>query len=187
MLFWTADEHYFHNNIIRYCSRPFGGFEEMNEVLIENHNKIVTSNDTTIHVGDFCLSKNKSSFDDVVRRLNGKHIFLRGSHDYFLPQDNPTRREDVVEGNLIVADHYPILNWPRSHYGSWHVHGHVHNGKLPFTAGKCYNVGVDVNGFAPVSFEKLVKIMDGLPENHNRLGCSCWRKRGSFHGSRIAE
>jgi calcineurin-like phosphoesterase family protein len=70
---------------------------------------------------------------------------------------------------VVVADHYPLLNWPKSHYGSWHVFGHIHKGTLPFAPGKSYNVGVDVNNFYPVSFSQLRDIMAKLPDNHNLL------------------
>ena len=34
--FWTADTHFFHRNIIKYCDRPFKDEDEMNkeEVII---------------------------------------------------------------------------------------------------------------------------------------------------------
>lgn len=51
MYFYTADEHYNHKNIIKYCNRPFSNVEEMDETLIANHNSIVNENDITIHGG----------------------------------------------------------------------------------------------------------------------------------------
>jgi calcineurin-like phosphoesterase family protein len=36
--FFTADEHYLHENIIKFCNRPFANRDEMKEALIENHN-----------------------------------------------------------------------------------------------------------------------------------------------------
>ena len=40
--FFTSDTHFGHANIIRLCNRPFQNVEEMNEVLIENWNKVVS-------------------------------------------------------------------------------------------------------------------------------------------------
>ena len=57
MHFFTADEHYNHENIIFYCSRPFESVKEMNEELIKRHNLVVHDGDTVIHVGDFTLSR----------------------------------------------------------------------------------------------------------------------------------
>ena len=169
MYFFEGDFHGFHANIIKYCQRPFANLEEMHETLIRNHNSVVGKDDTTVHVGDFCFSKDKRDFDSLVRRLNGKHTFIKGSHDYSLPANHPTRMEFVIEGVTIIADHYPLLVWPKSHYGSELIFAHIHRGTLPFAAGKCYNVGVDVNNFTPVSFVQLQDIMSKLPDNHNLL------------------
>jgi calcineurin-like phosphoesterase family protein len=64
-----------------------------------------------------------------------------------------------VEGQGIWLNHYPMRSWNRSFYGSWHLYGHVH-GRL--TAQDAANdwtltkdVGVDVCGYRPWSFEEL--------------------------------
>jgi len=36
--FFTADEHYGHANIIRYCDRPFASVEEMDAEIIQRNN-----------------------------------------------------------------------------------------------------------------------------------------------------
>jgi len=57
MYYFTADEHYGHTNIIKYCKRPFNSIEEMDATLIENFNSKVTKADHTIHVGDFTFKR----------------------------------------------------------------------------------------------------------------------------------
>ena len=59
--FFTADEHYGHTNIIRYCDRPFASAEEMDAEIIRRHNEIVGSQDVVIHAGDFTLAKKPSA------------------------------------------------------------------------------------------------------------------------------
>ena len=40
-VFFTSDTHFKHANIIKFCERPFGSIEEMNEALIANWNRVV--------------------------------------------------------------------------------------------------------------------------------------------------
>ena len=54
-LFFTSDTHFFHEGIIRFCNRPFGSVEEMNETLIRNWNEKVPEDGTVFHLGDFAF------------------------------------------------------------------------------------------------------------------------------------
>lgn len=57
-----------------------------------------------------------------------------------------------------------MIRWPRGHYGSWQLFGHVHGGHVPIV-GKQYDIGVDNNDYYPVSFKNIKEIMDSLPQN----------------------
>lgn len=149
MYFFIADEHYWHANIISYCERPFKDVEEMNETLVENHNSVVGPKDTTIHIGDFALCK-KSQAGEIIARLNGEHIFLQGSHDKW-GSNLPFLWEHQIDDFYLVACHYPMLSWPRSHHGSYLLHGHTH-GRLVGYPG-ILDVGVDNFNFYPISFD----------------------------------
>ena len=46
MIFYTADTHFGHANIIRFCDRPFSSVEEMDRIMIENWNKRVQHEDS---------------------------------------------------------------------------------------------------------------------------------------------
>ncbi len=80
MYFFTADEHYLHENAIKYSNRPFQNKEEMTEGIISRHNKVVKKNDIVVHAGDTSLAKIEF-VEPIISRLNGTHIFLKGSHD----------------------------------------------------------------------------------------------------------
>lgn len=153
MFFFTSDEHYDHKNIIRYCHRPFANIEEMNDQLIKNHNRVVGKGDTVIHAGDFTLrDERRAAF--IIKYLNGSHIFLKGSHDRWLP-NGKFLWERKIEGVNVVVCHYPMRSWPRSYHGSWQFYGHVHGriGSFP----NQYEIGVDTNEFTPISFEEIRK------------------------------
>lgn len=163
MYWFTADEHYLHANIIKYCNRPFANVEEMNAEIIKRHNSIVQINDVTIHAGDFCWKKLHAK--NFIKQLNGNHIFLRGSHDRWLPNNAKYLWENRIENQFIVVCHYAMRVWPRSHYNSWQLYGHSH-GRLNST-GKQWDIGVDNNDFYPLSFEQIKKIMLYRPNNFN--------------------
>jgi len=166
MYFFTADEHYNHNNIIKYCNRPFLTVNEMDSVLIKNFNDIVGKDDITIHAGDFCLNKNPRKVNDLIKSLNGHHIFLKGSHDYWIPRNRSIQIwERSVENKYIVVCHYAMRTWARSHYNSWHLYGHSHGNLEPI--GKSWDIGVDNNSFLPISFDQLREIMSKRPNNTN--------------------
>ena len=46
MIYFTADTHFGHENVIRFCRRPYATAAEMDEALVENWNSRVKGNDT---------------------------------------------------------------------------------------------------------------------------------------------
>ena len=52
MIFFTADTHFGHENVIWMCERPYRDIDEMNEVMISAWNERVSGNDTVYIVGD---------------------------------------------------------------------------------------------------------------------------------------
>ena len=156
MWYFTADEHYGHEAILKYCDRPFGSIQEMDEEIIERHNKIVKSGDITVHIGDFSFHKREVTCK-IVRRLNGSHIFTRGDHDRWADQKVKHMWTGNVGEHYVVACHWPMRTWPRSFHGSIMLHGHEH-GRLDDWP-RSMDVGVDANNFYPFSFAEIkVKI-----------------------------
>jgi calcineurin-like phosphoesterase family protein len=167
MYFFTADEHYGHHNIIKYCDRPFGTIHDMDAEIIKRHNEIVTEDDIVVHAGDFTLGE-KSHAKNYIDQLNGTHIFISGSHDYWLGKKHPLQIwVRKIEDETVVVCHYAMRTWPASHYNSWNLYGHSHGRLEP--QGKQWDVGVDNNNFYPVSFDKLKNIMRLRPDNDNKV------------------
>lgn len=157
--FFTADEHYGHRNIIRYCNRPFASVGEMNEALIKNHNAVVTARDIVIHAGDTFWGPRKRFAERILPHLNGSHIFLRGSHDD-VPKDVATMWEQAIGDDYVVVCHYAMRTWPRSHYGSIQLFGHSH-GKLVVPEDALQmDVGVDCCNYTPVAYEQVLAALD---------------------------
>ena len=140
----------------------------MNETILSNHNEKVCKNDIVIHGGDFHFSHNRKVIQEFIKKLNGTHIFLKGSHDYWLPPMKSIQIwEKNISGHYIVVCHYQMRSWARSHYGSWQLFGHSHGLSMP--VGKQHDIGVDNNNYYPVSFDEIVEIMKNRDENPNLI------------------
>ena len=142
----------------------------MNEELVNRFNAVVPKDGMTIHAGDFYLGplKNEFVYQKIVSRLNGSHIFMRGSHDKWLKGPNiPEIIELNVEGQSIIVCHYCMRTWAKSHYNSWHLYGHSHGTLEPI--GKSWDIGVDKNNFFPLSFSDVESIMSVRPDNPNLI------------------
>lgn len=152
-IFFTGCTHYGHSNIIRLCDRPFSSVEEMDEMLIENHNKLVKKDDIVYHHGDFAF-KGRQDNAEIIKKLNGKIMLIRGNHDPVLW--GPHMIEHKVNKKLIVMFHYPIEEWNGYYHGSIHTHCHTHKREL-VSATRRFNVGVDACGYKPISLDELLE------------------------------
>jgi calcineurin-like phosphoesterase family protein len=164
MIYFTSDLHMGHEAVIRMQNRPFVNADDMNRVLIENYNSVVHKDDTVYLLGDVCFRIGVEKANELIASLKGKKYLIRGNHD---KKYDESLFEDIrdfmtisVNGLHISLMHYPMLSWPRSHYGSIMLHGHIHS-DMSYNisnreAGiKRYDVGVDANDYMPVSIKQI--------------------------------
>lgn len=181
MLWFTSDLHLHHENILGYTERHkfFADTDEMGRCLIENINSCVSPDDTLWILGDVCMGRGK---DESCRKLldmlvcKDVHLVL-GNHDM--------KDKDLLlaAGFVEVCDyrkiglgskhaqaclmHYPMLTWDRRNSGSYMLHGHIH-ATPSYNEGnrenglRRYDVGVDANGYMPVSAEQIMSFFDGM-------------------------
>lgn len=179
-VWFTSDTHFYHGNIIRYCNRPFKDVEEMNETLIRNWNETIPEDGVVFHLGDFAMGGSQE-WSRILDRLNGRIYLILGNHDMkCIRQGFMGRFEHVTQqmtirvgGQAIVLNHNPFLAYGGAYRDVWQLFGHVHSGPLSgkgkdvgSSTGKDiprlwmlfpnqYDVGVDNNGFRPVSFAEV--------------------------------
>jgi len=166
-IFFTADTHFGHGNIIKHCSRPFGGTTEMDQELIRRWNEVVGPEDTIYHLGDFSYRTPRPGF--YFEQLNGRKHLVIGNHDkgktLKLGWSSVEHRTYLaVEGRELVLDHYAMRTWKNIRYGAWHLFGHTHGRMPPHYSSM--DVGVDTHDFRPWSWEEVVEAMRRIEEQN---------------------
>jgi len=150
-IFIISDHHFFHNNIIRYCNRPFYSYQEMNEIMIKKWNEVVGVNDIVIHLGDFAW-RGKAGL--IRPQLNGTIVLIRGNHDYTVTEDDGFV---IVDGNLIIRNiifsHRPIplAELPM---GMINIFGHIHHQDV-FDKTRQKNVSVEKTDYKPMRLKDI--------------------------------
>jgi calcineurin-like phosphoesterase family protein len=159
-LWFTADHHFGHANIIRFCGRPFADAAEMDEAMVERWNSVVGMRDEVWYLGNFAHRCGPNRQAEIFSQLRGSAIHLvLGNHDRKTTLNLPWYSiqhyaEICTEGRIFVLFHYALRIWNKSHRGSLNLHGHSH-GRLPDVPGSC-DVGVDAWDFKPASVDEIM-------------------------------
>ena len=172
MKYFIADLHLYHENIIRFCERPFANVEEMNAALIRNWNQVVTQKDEVYILGDFIVRGSGEQANEVLHQLNGKKYLIKGNHEHYLkaPDFDTSLFESINDYAEIsynkrkfVLFHYPILEWSGYYRESIHLYGHVHNSKVSYfnelLGPRAVNVGADLIDFKPISIDEIIELV----------------------------
>lgn len=158
----VSDNHFNHENIIRYCNRPFKSAEEMTEQMIYNWNSVVGKNDIVWNLGDFCLGPNqKETIPSIVSRLNGKINLVCGNHDhhnikfYYECGFNRVYDRNVIINSYIILSHSPI-GFINENCPFFNCYGHVHDSDMYKTISKsgCC-VCVERWNYTPVALDHI--------------------------------
>lgn len=162
-IYFTADTHFGHKNIIKYCKRPFRNLEHMNNTIINNWNKIVGPDDLVYFLGDFCFKnsqkgeKPEKDYRYWLSKLNGRIVFFKGNHD-----SKDSLNIKLVSGVIsIFGEEIFMCHNPEDYNKDYRINlvGHVHEKWKIKRLGKniLVNVGVDQWNFKPVTFEEINK------------------------------
>ena len=189
-LFFTSDTHFSHANIMKFCGRPFKNVGEMNNTIIKNWNNVVGPEDTVFHLGDFAFG-GLNVWEPIREQLNGHIVLILGNHDFKQNIQNQERLDKMfelvtqqmyieVEGQKVYLNHYPFLCYGGTYNKqkpTWQLFGHLHLKKgstgLDTSRVECcfpyqYDVGVDLNGFTPLSWKQVnEKILFQIEHNTN--------------------
>ena len=160
-IWFTADTHFCHSNIIKYCKRPFGTVQEMDHTMIARWNTLVRPNDIVYHLGDFALAS-IPVMQEIRKSLNGRITLLKGNHDGSWARCSKIRFDRVLRSyspkfagvQLHMAHRHD--KYTNNLEGSYILCGHVHDKWR--LQGNILNVGVDQWDFYPVHSQQVMEV-----------------------------
>ena len=169
MIYYIADLHFGHSNIIKLCGRPYADAYEMDCAMVDNWNSVVDVTDDVYIVGDFCFGS-KRPVTEYLYQLKGRKHLIVGNHDKVIMKDPDALScfETVFQmqtirdnGRKIFLCHYPVAEWPGYYHGMIHFYGHIHNNECvtkDIMSGipNAYNVGADLLGFTPRTADYII-------------------------------
>ena len=152
--------------------RPFTSTEEMNETMIERHNAKVKEQDTVYFLGDVVINK---KYLELVKRMNGRKILIRGNHDIFKDEDYREVGFKQIHGVRVFVDKFILSHIPLhpdcvTERFRVNVHGHLHANQVmswqiidedpvykPDPRYLC--VCVEQTNFTPLHFDEVEKLI----------------------------
>ena len=182
-IFLTSDTHWFHENVIQYCNRPWQDIDQMGRGLVKNWNNVVRKKDIVYHLGDVAMGgpKRMDDLNKILNQLNGTIRLIRGNHDTYIMKEPCVNRFEWVKDyhelkytspnhgkRKFILCHYPLLTWngsgrkakdgnPYSVMLHGHCHGNIDDRNRDTTR---MDMGVDSNNYAPIWIENIVELMN---------------------------
>ncbi len=122
MKYFISDLHIYHQNILNWAPARslWKTVEEMNEGLIECWNSVVKADDEVYNLGDLAFQPNKKrdEINTVLKRLNGKHILIKGNHD---DRKNIEKFENIAEFHHELVLNLQGIDFLLKHYPYEHA------------------------------------------------------------------
>ena len=183
MIYYISDTHFGDLRVFNKCSRPFSGLYELETEIVKRWNNKVLDTDTVYILGDIADDDYTDAID-IFRKLKGIKHFIIGNHDLkmldLIKKSNVFKTVEFMsliedKGRKVCLCHYPLMDWMEFSRGGYHVYGHIHN-KTPkndpaykqikefYKDKPCYNCGVDVTNYEPVTLDEMIKLKE---ENKN--------------------
>lgn len=168
MKYFISDLHFSHQNIIKYCGRPWDNYKGMNAALISKWNSVVTETDEVYVLGDVFLGSHHNELHGIMNRLNGTKFLILGNHDLLTPwqyiecgfRSVHTHLEVEIKDMKInlIHDPAPACGVEQCNPHPW-LHGHLHG--LKINNPNLFNVSVECNNYTPVSEDVIYKYFKG--------------------------
>ena len=156
-----SDTHFGHANVLNFTiedgSKLRPGFEniyEHDEYLIGQWNKVVGVDDKVYHLGDVGF-KNFTAMSEILSRLNGTKVLIKGNHDNFKMSQYAQHFKDVRATHQLdglILSHIPIHPYSLDRWKG-NIHGHLHHHTIPDI--RYFNVSVEQINYTPIAFDEV--------------------------------
>lgn len=182
MIWFTADTHFGHANVLRFTDRHerWDTIEQMNHGLVANINACVGPRDHLYVLGDFSFKLEATAALRIRGQIRCEDIHLvPGNHDKDWTAPELAGAFVVEPPILTLKDrgrkfelcHYPMVDWRGLGNASIHLHGHIHAPAAYNEWNRAnrvlrYDVGVDANGYLPVSAAQVLEFFKGVEHRH---------------------
>lgn len=139
--------------------RPgFASFEDMNETMVQNWNRVVKPQDHVWHLGDVAMGFSSGHHNALLRRLNGHKRLVVGNHDKLKSEALHMNFEKIElwrgwKDEGFVCSHIPLRKDNFRGGVAVNVHGHIHERVIDDPA--YINVCVEQINYTPISMEEI--------------------------------
>jgi len=165
-----SDTHFGHVGVTKFLRkdgsklRPFESVEEMDEVMVDNWNRVVGDKDRIYHLGDVVINRRALQ---TLGRLKGRKVLIKGNHDIFRLEDYLPYFDDIrayvvkqVNGKRVIMSHIPIHEQSLERF-EYNIHGHLHsNVIMDYDADgpdpRYVNVCVEHTNYTPIELHKVI-------------------------------
>ena len=168
-IWFCSDLHLGHSNMYKFTNydgtkcRPWDNYEEAEEYMLQEFNKVLKPNDTLYILGDVANRTDRASyfFNALVPC---RRILLMGNHDNKIGFKFLSKYFNEIRGayNLenYIMTHIPVSSGSKGRFKR-NLHGHTHsnlitidnNGKIPDPWYR--NVCVERTGFKLINFSEI--------------------------------
>lgn len=172
-IFVTSDWHLGHDRQFVYKPRGFNNVQEMNEAIIERHNRLVKPDDDVYVLGDLALGPHENV--DLIKRMNGKLHIVYGNHDTIVRQALYAQLPNVVETAWAIMLNYKKYHFYMTHFPcntgnlqkeslkqmTLNLYGHTHQtNKFYEDRPYMYCVDVDAHNCYPINLDDIISDMN---------------------------
>ena len=191
-VFFIADLHFGHRDVLSFDKRPFRDVEEMETEMIRRWNAKVLEGDHVFVIGDMFGGVNTAHAGEIVHALNGRIHLIRGNHDpkgevfESLFEEVEVSKQIQVrvrgEKQRVVMRHRLLPVFKGSDEGVVQLYGHTHDSLISRVEDEyirimnwlgfplqAFNVGASRMDYEPKTLEEILEDAEMIrPTNAKR-------------------